>query len=127
MKAYLIFALVWTTILKLVADERPESKLSLTIESMSRDGQIQVGIHNKSADMTNVWSGGCSWGYFNWRIIDVRNNETRLYCPNPYEGFTVNFPQFVAIKPGAMMATSFKLGGDYLMHWVGPKDTQPLL
>jgi hypothetical protein len=135
MKLYLIFALVWITTFDLMAADLPSPTLSLTIESMSQDGHITIGIHNKSANEIRVWTSCYSWAYFNWRVIDIRNDEMRLYCPYPDEGFTMNFPAYATIKPGAMITEELKLGGKDkwvnntrpLIHWVGPKDTQPLL
>jgi hypothetical protein len=141
-KTYLIFALAWIAALKLPADNSQlptddslAPKLSLTIEAISQDGHIKIGIHNQSADKIRIWTGPCSWAYFNWRVIDVRGDEIRLYCPNPDEFFTRNGPQYATLQLGAMISENLKLGGDDewvngerpLMHWAGPNDTLPLL
>jgi hypothetical protein len=130
---FLLLAIFGAT--NLIAADEMGQEISLTIDQITPDGKIKVGLHNDSKRDVNVWVGCHSWAYFNWRALLIRNGESRLYAPYPYELFTMNFPQVSTIKPGRALEEKLQLGGeddwkdDYrpLIHWSGPNDTRPLI
>ena len=135
MKLHLVLALAWIGALPAIADELPEHEVALSIESAMPNGHLKIGVHNVSSKEIHVWTGCHSWAYFNWRVVVLRGDEMRLYCPYPNEMFTMNFPQCVSVKSGKMEVEDVQLGvadkwkndSRPLMHWVGPKDSTPLL
>jgi hypothetical protein len=134
-KLHLLLALAWIGALPATADELPDHEVTLSIESATPNGHLKIGVHNASSKEIRVWTSCYSWAYFNWRVVVLRGDEMRLYCPFPNEMFTMNFPAFAVIKPGKTMIENLQLGVEDewkddrrpLMHWVGPKDTSPLL
>ena len=118
----------------LLADDYHEDELSLSIEKITSDGRLTIGMHNISKKDVHVWIGDCGWAWSNWRVLDVRNGETRLYAPDPREDFTMNYPQAAGIKPGQMRVENLMIsdkweGGNVrtLTHIAGPKDTHPVI
>jgi hypothetical protein len=135
MKLHLLLVLAWIGALPAAADELPEHEITLSIESATPDGHLKIGVHNVSSKEIRVWTDNNTWGYYNWHVVVLRGDEMRLYIADPREDFTMNVPERISIKPGKMLIENLQLGDGkesvgyslVLMHWLGPKDTVPLL
>ena len=70
--------------------------LKLAILDVSGSGSLTVSISNSSQQKSlRVWRESNSWGASRWRVLFIRNGQTRTLFEDPDGvGFTRNIPTF---------------------------------
>jgi len=78
------------------------NEIAIKISKVSYSGEITITITNTSSKPVRIWDeGSSSWGTGHWRIFVFRNGQLQTFFQNPAQDFTVNFPSFHEIAPGA--------------------------
>jgi hypothetical protein len=87
--------------------------LKLTILDVSGSGSLTVSISNSSQQKSlRVWRESNSWGASRWRVLFIRNGQTRtLFEDADGVGFTRNIPTFDEIAIGSHVDRQLNVNG----------------
>jgi hypothetical protein len=79
------------------------NEIAIKISKISYSGEITISIANTSSKPVRIWEEANSWGRGRWRIFVFREGHLQTFFQNPAQEFTVNFPSFREIAPGAQI------------------------